>query len=203
MLTCRRICCCRKSKLRPTTTTIINNESSSSPKDKKVSNNQLINEIMSTSNFKDEIQSDIDLDRLTKQYLETINEYRFQLGFPSLELSSELTNRALDRATQLSIQNYIENTTEFDLIHNSEPIGETVMSCQAPVNDGSDIARLIHDELIGDFENSQSSKIRYTPILNPDCRYIGFGLVRNEEKTKDFIVIYYYSVKKNEDYITK
>ncbi|CAF0887996.1 unnamed protein product [Adineta steineri] len=160
MLTCRRICCCRKSKLRPTTTTIINNESSSSPKDKKVSNNQLINEIMSTSNFKDEIQSDIDLDRLTKQYLETINEYRFQLGFPSLELSSELTNRALDRATQLSIQNYIENTTEFDLIHNSEPIGETVMSCQAPVNDGSDIARLIHDELIGDFENSQSSKVK-------------------------------------------
>ncbi|CAF4391517.1 unnamed protein product [Adineta steineri] len=77
------------------------------------------------------------------------------------------------------------------------------MSCQAPVNDGSDIARLIHDELIGDFENGQSSKIRYTPILNPDCKYIGFGLVRNEEKTKDFIVIYYYPVKENEDYITK
>ncbi|CAF4315830.1 unnamed protein product, partial [Adineta steineri] len=104
--------------------------------------------------------SDIDLDRFTKQYLETINEYRFQLGFPSLELSSELTNRALDRATQLSIQNYIENTTEFDLIHNSEPIGETVMSCQAPVNDGSDIARLIHDELIDDFKNNQSSKVK-------------------------------------------
>ncbi|CAF0879997.1 unnamed protein product [Adineta steineri] len=126
---CRRICCCRKSKLRPTATTIINNESSSSPKDKKMSNNQSINEIMSTSNFNDEIQSDIDLDRLTKQYLETINEYRSQLGFPSLELSSELTNRARDRATQLSIQNYIKNTTEFNLIHKSEPIGETVMSC--------------------------------------------------------------------------
>ncbi|CAF1477349.1 unnamed protein product [Adineta steineri] len=150
---CRRICCCRKSKLRPTATTIINNESSSSPKDKKMSNNQSINEIMSTSNFNDEIQSDIDLDRLTKQCLETINEYRFQLGFSSLKLSSELTNRALDRATQLSVQNYIENTTQFDLVHNNEPIGETVMSCQAPANDGSDIARLIHDELIDDFEN--------------------------------------------------
>ncbi|CAF0784045.1 unnamed protein product [Adineta steineri] len=161
MITCRRLCYCRKSKSRPiTTTTIINNESSSSPKDKKVSNNQLINEIMSTSKFKNKIQSDIDLDRLTKQYLETINEYRLQLGFPSLELSSELTNRALDRAIQLSVQNYIENTTQFNLIHNSEPIGETVMSCQAPVNDGSDIARLIHDELIDDFENDQSSKVK-------------------------------------------
>ncbi|CAF1446705.1 unnamed protein product [Adineta steineri] len=161
MIACRRICCCRKPKPRPTTTTTItNNESSSSLKDKKVSKNQLINEIMSTSNFKDKIQSDIDLDRLTKQYLETINEYRFQLGFSSLELSSELTNRALDRATQLSVQNYIENTTQFDLIHNSEPIGETVMSCQAPVNDGSAIARLIHDELIDDFENNQSSKVK-------------------------------------------
>ncbi|CAF4404585.1 unnamed protein product, partial [Adineta steineri] len=125
MITCRRICCCRKPKSRPIATTIINNESSSSSKDKKVSNNQLINEIMSTSNVRDKIQSDIDLDRLTKQYLETINEYRFQLGFPSLELSSELTNRAVDRATQLSIQNYIENTTQFNLIHNNEPIGET------------------------------------------------------------------------------
>ncbi|CAF1511363.1 unnamed protein product [Adineta steineri] len=114
---------------------------------------------MSTSNVRDKIQSDIDLDRLTKQYLETINEYSFQLGFPSLELSLELTNRALDRATQLSIQNYTENTSQFDLIHNSEPIGETVMSCQAPVNDGSAIARLIHDELIDGFENDQSSKV--------------------------------------------
>ncbi|CAF1231131.1 unnamed protein product [Adineta steineri] len=160
MITCRRLCCCRKPKSRPTETTIINNESSSLPKDKKVSNNHLMNEIMSTSNVRDKIQSDIDLDRLTKQYLETINEYRSQLGFPSLEPSSELTNRALDRATHLSVQNYIENTTEFDLIHNSEPIGETIMSCQAPVNDGSDIAKLIHDELIDDFENGQSSKVK-------------------------------------------
>ncbi|CAF3828779.1 unnamed protein product [Adineta steineri] len=162
MITCRRLCYCRKPKSRPTTTTttIINNESSSSPTDKKVSNNQLINEIMSTSNAKNKIQSDIDLDHLTKQYLETINEYRFQLGFVSLELSSELTKRALDRATQLSIQNYIENNTQFDLIYNSEPIGETVMSCQAPVNDGSAIARLIHDELIDDFENDQTSKVK-------------------------------------------
>ncbi|CAF0755528.1 unnamed protein product [Adineta steineri] len=161
IITCRRICCCcRKSKPRRTKTTIINNESSSSPTDKKVSNNQLINEIMSTSNLKDEIQNDIDLDRLTKQYLETINEYRLQLEFLSLELSSELTRRALDRATQLSAQNYIENTTQFDLMYNSEPIGETVMSCQAPVNDGSDIARLIHDKLIDDFENNQSSKVK-------------------------------------------
>ncbi|CAF1099574.1 unnamed protein product [Adineta steineri] len=160
MLTYRRICCCRKSKLRSTTTRIINNESSSSPKDKKVSNNQLMNETMSTSNFNNKIQSDIDLNRLIKQYLETINEYRSQLGFPSLELSSELTNRALDRATQLSVRNYIENTTQFGLIYNSEPIGETIMSCQAPVNDGSDIARLIHDELIDDFKNGQSSKVK-------------------------------------------
>ncbi|CAF1011763.1 unnamed protein product [Adineta steineri] len=160
IITCHRICCFRKPKPRPTTTTIINNGSSSSPKDKKVSNNQLMNKIMSTSNFKDEIQSDIDLDRLTKQYLETINEYRSQLGFLSLELSSELTNRALDRATQLSVQNYIQNTTQFDLIYNSEPIGETVMSCEAPVNDGSDIARLIHDELIDDFKYGQSSKVK-------------------------------------------
>ncbi|CAF4119801.1 unnamed protein product [Adineta steineri] len=160
MITCRRICYCRKPKSHPTTTTTIINNKPSSPKDKKILNNQSINEIMSASNVKDKIQNDIDLDRLAKQYLETINEYRFQLGFPSLELSSELTNRALDRATQLSAQNYIENTTQFDLMYNSEPIGETVMSCQAPVNDGSAIARLIHDELIDDFENSQSSKVK-------------------------------------------
>ncbi len=40
---------------------------------------------------------------------------------------------------------------------------------------------------------------RYTPILNPDCQYLGFGLVRNEEKTRDFIVIYYYPVQKSEE----
>ncbi|CAF4019965.1 unnamed protein product [Adineta steineri] len=161
IITCRRICCCcRKSKPRRIKTTIINNESSSSPEDQKVSNNQLINEIVSTSNFENKIQSVIDLDRLTKQYLETINEYRFQIGFLSLELSSELTNRARDRATQLSVQHYIENTTEFNLIYNNEPIGETVMSCQAPVNAGSDIARLIHDELIDDFKNNQSSEVK-------------------------------------------
>lgn len=45
---------------------------------------------------------------------------------------------------------------------------------------------------------------RYTPILNPDCQYLGFGLARNEEKSKDFIVIYYYPVKKLEEFsITK
>ncbi len=40
---------------------------------------------------------------------------------------------------------------------------------------------------------------RYTPILNPDCQYLGFGLAYNQEKAKDFIVIYYYPIKKSEE----
>ena len=31
------------------------------------------------------------------------------------------------------------------------------------------------------------------------CQFVGFSLVRNEEKSKDFIVIYYYPMKKSED----
>lgn len=114
---CRRICCGRKAKTRLT------NKSNSNFQEEKISNNssQLIQSdrnIISTYN-------QIDLDRLTKEYLETINEYRFHLGFSSLELSNELTNRALNRAFELSIQNYVENTNRFDLIYNNEPIGET------------------------------------------------------------------------------
>ena len=82
-------------------------------------------EIITTSNPLSSLRNDIDLERLIKEYLETINEYRFHLGFSSLELSHELTNRAIHRATQLSVQNYVENTSQFDLIHNNEPIGET------------------------------------------------------------------------------
>ncbi|CAF4815314.1 unnamed protein product [Rotaria sp. Silwood1] len=153
-------------------------------------NIHVIDKIVATPNQLYNIQSDIDLNRLTKEYLETINEYRFHLGFIPLEISNELTNRALYRATQFSIQNRIENTNQSDLIHNNEPIGETVMSCRAPVNYGYDIAKLIHNQLIKDLKNDHSLKVnkyliklmmiffqkRYTPILNPDCRFLGFGL---------------------------
>lgn len=71
------------------------------------------------------LSNTIDIDRLTKEYLQTINEYRFQLGFSSLELSNELTERALRRARDLSSQNHVENSHRFDLSYDNQPIGET------------------------------------------------------------------------------
>ncbi|CAF0754082.1 unnamed protein product [Rotaria sordida] len=201
IIACHRIFCGRNPNIHSVKTSINNGLSpkisnlnrirlSLSPEDEKISNkysslDQLIiphtnihvtDKIISTQNHLYEIQSDIDLNRLAKEYLETVNEYRFHLGFISLELSNELTNRALYRATQLSIQNHIENTNRSDLIHNNEPIGETVISCRTPVNYGSDIAKLTYDQLIKDLKNGHSSKKRYTPILNPDCQFLGFGL---------------------------
>lgn len=70
-------------------------------------------------------QQEIDLDRLTEEYLQAINSYRFHLGLLPLELSEELTYRALNRASQLSVDNRIENTNRIQLTFNDEPIGET------------------------------------------------------------------------------
>ncbi|CAF1678958.1 unnamed protein product, partial [Adineta ricciae] len=74
-----------------------------------------------------------------------------------------------------------------------------VLACQSPVQSGSDITKYIHDELVNDMKTDQTVKKRYTLILNPDCRHVGFGLVRNEEKAKDFVVIYYYPIYKSEE----
>ncbi len=120
ILPCRWICCRRNPNTR-----LINKEISSNKIELSLSSkNEKISNKFSQFDQLYQIQTDIDLDRLTKEYLETINEYRFHLGFSSLEISNELTNQALNRATQLSIQNYVENTNPFDLIYNNEPIGE-------------------------------------------------------------------------------
>ena len=39
-----------------------------------------------------------------------------------------------------------------------------------------------------------SCQKRATPIISRDCQLLGFGLVRNDDKTRDFLVIYYYPV---------
>ncbi|UJR27705.1 hypothetical protein I4U23_008982 [Adineta vaga] len=85
-------------------------------------NIELTDKIITKPEFIDQISSDIDLDRLTEQYLERINEYRFQLGFSPLEFSDKLTNRALQRALELSRQNYIETSDRSNLMFNDEPI---------------------------------------------------------------------------------
>ena len=131
LIACRHLCCSRKPNLRTLNTT--DNKDTPSINQEKTSNNfPLSNRIsnsdtnlLSTSIPIYQIQNDIDLDRLTKEYVEKINEYRFHLGFVSLELSNELTNRAINRATQLSRQDHIENTNLLDLIHNNEPFGKT------------------------------------------------------------------------------
>jgi hypothetical protein len=137
---CHRICCGRNPNARLLNTKVSKKSSNQivlppSLEDQKISNNfsqgnQLIHsdlniENISTANQIYQPPSDIDLDGLTEEYLQTINEYRFHLGFSSLELSNELNNRALQRAAQLSIQNWIENTNRLDLMYNNEPIGET------------------------------------------------------------------------------
>jgi len=115
-LPCHWICCGRNPNTR-----LINKEISSNKIVLSLSSgNEKISNKFSQFDQLYKIQIDIDLDRLTKEYLETINEYRFHLGFSSLEILNELTNRA----TQLSIQNYVENTNPFDLIYNNESIGE-------------------------------------------------------------------------------
>lgn len=132
ILPCRRFCCGRQPNARSVNTKI---NHQSSPDENNLSyTDQLIysdvdipltNKTISTSVKLNEISSNIDLDRLTKEYLETINEYRFHLGFSSLELSNELIDRAVQRANELSSQDHVENTNRFDLIYNNEPIGET------------------------------------------------------------------------------
>ena len=72
-----------------------------------------------------QIQPEIDLDRITQEYLQAINGYRLHLGLRPLELSEKLTYRALNHATQLSIDDRIENTNRTHLTYNDEPIGET------------------------------------------------------------------------------
>ncbi|CAF2350819.1 unnamed protein product [Rotaria sp. Silwood2] len=150
ILACHRIFCGRSSNIRSVNATVNNGLSSEvhnsnriklslPPEDEKISkkysssgsliishtNTHVTDKIISTPNQLYEIQCGIDLDRLAKEYLETINEYRCHLGFISLELSNELTHRAVYRATQLSIQDHTENTNRSDLIYNNEPIGET------------------------------------------------------------------------------
>jgi uncharacterized protein YkwD len=136
IVACRRICCGRNPNKRSFNREPSPNKISSfiSPEEEKISNNLSQSDritssdeniIIPTPNNIYKIQNDIELDRLTKEYIETINEYRFHLGFSSLELSNELTTRALNQATQLSRKNHIENTNRFDLTHNNESIGET------------------------------------------------------------------------------
>ncbi len=131
ILPCRRFCCRRNPNARSVNTKINNQSSIPTPDEKNYSpidqliysdvhiplNNETISSLIPLNK--------IDLDRITKEYLETINEYRFHLGFSSLELSNELTNRAIHRANELSSQNHVENTNRLDLIYNNEPIGET------------------------------------------------------------------------------
>ncbi len=71
------------------------------------------------------VQNEIDLNHLAKEYLTAINEYRFYLDLPALELSSELTTRAVMRATQLAREDRVESSSRTGLIHNNQPIGET------------------------------------------------------------------------------
>ena len=117
---CRRFCCRRKPNARSVNTKIIQPSSIPTPEEEPLPHtDQLIYSDVDLSLGK------VDVDRLTKEYLQAINEYRFRLGFSSLELSSELNERAIQRANELSSQDHVENTNRFDLIHNNEPIGET------------------------------------------------------------------------------
>ncbi|CAF1311803.1 unnamed protein product [Adineta ricciae] len=125
-LSCRRICCNRKARIfHPPTNTQFNHE------------------ITTNSHSPDKISNDIAV-----QYLAAINQYRFQLGFSALELSDELTNRALQRAMELSMRDQLETSDPSILIFHNEPIGETyseflifivfyvlcrVLACQSPV----------------------------------------------------------------------
>ena len=102
-LSCRRICCNRKAKVfHPPTNTQFNRE------------------IIANSHSPEQISNDIAV-----QYLAAINQYRFQLGFSALELSDELTDRALQRAMELSMQDQLDTSDPTTLIFHSEPIGET------------------------------------------------------------------------------
>ena len=133
MLACRRrLCCGRKPTLRP-----------ANPPDKEPSSQWVAEEHSSSdSRVNDPARSpvgeatvppvevyreqiDIDLDRLTMEYLDAINEYRLQLELLPLELSDELTHRALERAAQLSMQAHTDVTNRWDLLYNNEPLGET------------------------------------------------------------------------------
>lgn len=141
---CRRFCCARKANARsakvksekqsPLLTTHSNQTSAVLfPQAKPISqqSGQSIHSDIhipwnnGTTALTNPSNNTLDLDRLTKEYLQMINEYRFQLAFPPLELSNELTDRALQRARILSSQNHVENSNQFDLIYDNQPIGET------------------------------------------------------------------------------
>ena len=125
-LSCRRICCNRKARVfHPLTNTQFNRE------------------ITTNSHPSQKISDDIAV-----QYLTAINLYRFQLGLSALELSDELTNRAMQRAMELSMRDKLETSDPTILILHNEPIGETyskfltfivfyvlyrVLACQSPV----------------------------------------------------------------------
>lgn len=144
---CRRFCCARKANARtakakvenpsPHLTTHSNQTSAVLlPQTKPISqqSGQSIhsdihipwnNGTTALTNPSNNTLTNTDLDRLTKEYLQTINEYRLQLGFSPLELSNALTDRALHRARMLSSQNHVENSNQFELIYDNQPIGET------------------------------------------------------------------------------
>jgi uncharacterized protein YkwD len=128
ILPCRRFCCRRTTKTRSVNIKTDHQSSISTLQENNLSStDQLIYSDVDISLNNETISSfnQIDFDRLAKEYLNAINEYRFHLGYSSIELSNELTKRALQRANELSSQDHIENTNRFDLIYNNEPIGET------------------------------------------------------------------------------
>ncbi|CAF0822208.1 unnamed protein product [Didymodactylos carnosus] len=141
----------------------------------------------------------ISIGRISDEYLDAINKYRAHLSLPQLTFSSDLSKRAIERANYLSKRDKVESTSRSDLIYKDQPIGETVISCRSPVNDGSSVGKLIYRQLVNDLKNGNPPKKRYAPILNQDCKEVGFGLVRNDISQKDYIVIYYYPVRKAEE----
>ena len=137
----RRLCCGRNPLLRllnKKTNVQVSKQQSSTKKPNISSVNESLSPIQPTpkivsradtaslvSQHRYQSQQEINLDRLTEEYLQAINGYRFHLGLLPLELSEELTYRALNRASQLSFDNRIENANPFQLTYNDEPIGET------------------------------------------------------------------------------
>lgn len=92
---------------------------------KSLLNSPLSNDAIRSVTSKNSSINSINLNSLADDYLTKINHYRSELGYLSLALSKELTNKALNRATILSRSNRMENTPPTDLTWNNQPIGET------------------------------------------------------------------------------
>ena len=85
---------------------------------------------ISLSSINDQQQSSFrkirrDLTHFSEEYLKTINHYRSNLCLLPLQLSNALKDRAVQRATQLALENQIESSDPVDLIYKSKPLGET------------------------------------------------------------------------------